>query len=252
MSPSESQLRAALREGEGERLDAGLLIANANRARRERRRRINQLAGATLVVGVVGVGFTALARGGSDDQGGGSSSSGGRAAALRSSAPAAGGVAGGVGGGGQSAHQPAKSAVPAPGGNYAPARSCPSVPTHIALPAGVTQDEASGPLLPTDAAAIRACGYPSGAQGGSVVLQATRASALAATINSAPTRPGRTLRTCAKDERTGTVELLAVDGTGRPVRPVVVTIACPQAVATNGMATRYFTVAPALLRNLLR
>ena len=246
MSPSESQLRAALHEGEGQGLDAGLLIANAHRVRRERRRRINQVAGATLVVGVLGVSFTVLVHVGSSDE------SGGGSALKAQSTAAAGGSQGGAGGSGQSAHR--RYTVPSPAGAPAlnPVVGCPNVPDHIALPAGVTQDEASGPLIPRDAQAIRACGYPSGTRSRSLVLQTAQASALAATINSAPITPGRGLRTCTKDERTGTVELLAVDGSGRRAKPVVVTIACPQAVATNGIATRYFTVAPALLTNLLR
>jgi len=250
MSPSESQLRAALHEGEGEGLDAGLLIAHGNRLRRQRRRRINQIAVATVVVGVVGVGFTVLSGNGSNDEAG-SSTSGGSAALQRSSAPA-GGSAGGGGAHAAPPHRGQTAPSAAASGNYSFVGGCPSVPTHIALPTGVTQDEASGPLLPSDASAIRACGYPGGTRSQTLVLQSTRASALAATINSAPITPSRTVRICTKNQLTGTVELLAVDGAGRRSKPVVITIASPNAVATNGMATRYFAVAPPVLRNLLR
>lgn len=243
MSPSESQLRAALHEGEGQGLDAGLLIVHANRLRRERRRRINQVAGATLVVGVVGAGFGLLTGGGSNDQAGGSS---GGSATVRQQASRAAGVGGGAYGSAKVVPAPASSA------NYSVAGSCPSVPDHIALPEGVTKDEASGPLLPRDAAAIHACGYPNGTRARTLVLRSAQASALAATLDAAPITPGRAVRSCTNDEPTGTVELLAVDSAGRRAKPVVITVVCPNAVATNGVATRYLTVAPAVLRDLLR
>lgn len=249
MSPSEAQLRAALHEGEGQGLDAGLLIAHASRVRRERRRRINQAAAATLAVGVLGAGFTLLVGGGYGDQAGG-----GTSASQRTTA--AGSAAGGYGPMQKSPRSTAhlRAAVPSPqfGAGSAATVSCPSVPDRIGLPAGVTPDEAAGPLVPADATAIRACGYPGGTRARAALVQGRSATALAATVNSAPITSRRVLRTCTKDAPSGTVELFAVDGAGRQAKPVVVTVACPEAVATNGLATRYLPVAPKLLTDLLR
>jgi hypothetical protein len=251
MSPSEAQLRAALHEGEGQGVDAGLVIVQANRVRRERRRRVNQIAGGVVVVGAVCAGFVLVSGGGSGDQAGSSMQNGSLGGGARQATTAAAG-AGGGGGAGQSAVPAHGSAgTPAPSA-FSLARTCPSVPDHIALPAGVTRDEASGPLLPVDATGIRACGYPGGARSRSVLLQQDQARSLAASVNSAPITPNRVVRTCGKDQVTGTVELLATDGTGRHAKPVVITVACPDAVATNGLATRYLPVAPQVLRRLLR
>ena len=126
------------------------------------------------------------------------------------------------------------------------------MPDRIALPEGVTRDDASGPLLPSDAAAIRVCAYPSGTRSRTVVLRSAAATSLASTVNAATITPAHSVRTCTKDELVGTVELLALDGRGRRAKPVLVTVACPETVATNGTATRYFAVAPKPLSNLLR
>jgi hypothetical protein len=56
MSPSESQLRAALHHGEGEPVDAGAVIARARAARHDRRVRMASVAAAVAIVGAVGTG----------------------------------------------------------------------------------------------------------------------------------------------------------------------------------------------------
>lgn len=58
MSPSEEQLRAALREGEGPGLDAGVIASRAESWRREHRaRRTRLLASAAAAVVVAGIGI---------------------------------------------------------------------------------------------------------------------------------------------------------------------------------------------------
>jgi hypothetical protein len=253
MSPSESQLRAALHEGEGDALDAGLLIAHAHRARRERRQRVNRLAGATLVVGLLGGGLMLLGRG-SNEEGGGSSAGGtalGRARSLNAAphaatapASAASSSADGAGGGGGLAGSP-------PAGSFA--ATCPPVPDRIEIPTSYAPNDAyRGALFPPGTSAIRACAYPGGALHRTVVLQAGMARAVASTVNAAAKRPTPSKRTCTENEPAGTLELLPVTDTGKRAKPVVVTVACPNAIATNGVAARYFVVAPRLLSNLLR
>jgi hypothetical protein len=54
MSPSESELRASLHTGEGERLDADSVLARARAAKRERRRNLVAMGGAVAAVLAVG------------------------------------------------------------------------------------------------------------------------------------------------------------------------------------------------------
>lgn len=54
MSPSESELRASLRAGEGERLDVDAVVAHARAARRDRRRNLAAIGGAVVAVLAVG------------------------------------------------------------------------------------------------------------------------------------------------------------------------------------------------------
>jgi hypothetical protein len=71
MAPSEFDLRAALREGEGAGPDADLLIAAGQTRRAQRRTRLLSAAGVIIVVG--GGAFGATQLGGRDGSGGGSS-----------------------------------------------------------------------------------------------------------------------------------------------------------------------------------
>ncbi len=255
MSPSESQLRAALHEGEGDPLDAGLLIAHANRLRRDRRQRVNRLAGATLVVGLIGGGLMLLGRNGGMESGGGSSAGGGGGMGGAASAEAAPGAQ----------NRPASATAPATsvpsrsaggGGGVndygEPTQACPKVPDRVEVRSGLTEGGAVRALVPINTTSIRACAYPGGALQRTALFQSDRAKVLSDAVNSAGTEPAPAARTCTKDEPTGTVELLPYSPNGKRAKPVVVTVTCPNAIATNGVVTRYFVVAPKLLSNLLR
>jgi hypothetical protein len=118
MSPNEEQLRAALREGEGDRPNADLIIASARAARRSRRRVAAAIAASVAVVIAIGGGITALSlRSGNSPS---SSAAAGRSQPLPTSAAGA--------------------APPAarPGAELPPAApsalACPSTPPTIAMP----------------------------------------------------------------------------------------------------------------------
>jgi hypothetical protein len=241
MSPSEFDLRAALREGEGTDaggLDAGRLIADANRIRRERRRRINTGIGVAAVVGVIGT-FGVLIGGLTS----GSESGGGSAAAASKAAP--GGYAGArsnslapVAGGNASAEA---STVPSPrhnGGNKA-APSCPSVP--VPLPPASRGLHPLGSLFPAGVSSIAACAYP--ANGGTTfgaLVTGTAARSLANSLDSAPSRPdARHGRCFTPFDGHGTVQLRVYDSSGTMIAPLTVAPDCHQAKVTNGTVTKY-------------
>ncbi len=96
MSPNEFQLRAALRDGEGEHLDPDTVVARARavtRARRDRRVRYLSVAAVVAVVGGIGtVAGVALSGGNHDEmksssRGGNQMSTNGRGAVAGSGVP---------------------------------------------------------------------------------------------------------------------------------------------------------------------
>ena len=64
MSPSESELRAALRAGDGEGVDADAVITRARGARHARRMRLGSIAAAVIAVGGIAAGVVTLRGGG--------------------------------------------------------------------------------------------------------------------------------------------------------------------------------------------
>jgi hypothetical protein len=247
MSPTESQLRQALREGEGDGVDAGLLIANANRIRRERRRRINAGIGVAAVVGVLGS-FALLigTRATQEEAGGGSaatrSAPGDQAYRATSNGGAAGGAAG------RSARA---SAVPSPPGAYhgTPAPSCPRTPVHVKRSGG-----SSGSLVPAGVSSISACAYrPDGTTVAGALVTQRAATEFADSLNAAPHRPARAAGPCvAPFDGRGSVQLRVYDSHGTLVGPLTVVPDCHQAKVTNGAVTRYPRHLPPPLPRLLR
>ncbi|HEY8300291.1 MAG TPA: hypothetical protein VIG48_00185 [Jatrophihabitans sp.] len=243
MSPSESQLRAALREGAGRGVDADLIIAKAERHRRVRRQRITYAAAAVVVTACVGVGGTLLAHHGSsgDTTGSNDSAAGGAAAAsaARSNAPRA-------------ASTPAASSPRAGGLAEPKVAACPPPPSRAVVPVG--PGVARGPLLPPRVSTITACSYQAGTRAPrSVVLDGVQAQSLATALNHGSVTPTQHPRSCtAADDRGGQVSLLAADANGRRAKTVLVTVRCSRAVATNGAATRYLDPVPPVLNRLVR
>lgn len=167
MSPNEEQLRAALREGEGDRPNADLIIASARAARRSRRRVAAAIAASVAVVIAIGGGITALSL-----RSGNSTSSGavaGRSQPLPTSA--AGAVPPGA----------------RPGAELPPgapsALACPSTPPTIAMP-----NTSTGRLLPDGITAIRICLYQVGTPkfAGTTELTGSAAEQLARELEDSP------------------------------------------------------------------
>jgi hypothetical protein len=245
MSPSEAQLRAALHEGEGDSVDAGALIAHASWVRRERRHRVYLAVGAAAAVTVIGVGVASWV----GTEGRSASDSGGAAAAptrLSSGAPS-----------GTVRH---RSTVGGPASNDAVGKrapgDCPTAAPRYLLPGGGGSGQfgASGPLFTHGVAKIVVCGYPAAPARSArrLVLGGGQATAVAASLESAPaamTMPGRK---CANvDTLGGTLDLLAFDANGAASKPVVITLGCPRNRATNGTAVRYVSDLPDRLIALL-
>ena len=243
MSPSESQLRAALSDGEGPGPDPEAIIGRALQIRvRQRERRVRVLAavGAVVVVGGIGVGIAA--------SGGGSHTSASRSNDMAASPAAVPAAAG---------HMPASSRTSAPlqaaggaggagganNGGSGATQSCPATPVSYALAGGggTNQFGASQPLTSEPVSSLTFCSYdPSGTPPtyqGSRILEGTTAqqwidAADAATVTSDPAF-------CLNARR---VEILVVGAHGDALTPLSVTGGCDYAMITNGTAVRYVPI----------
>jgi hypothetical protein len=242
MSPSESQLRAALRAGEGQPVNPDLVIAHARAVRHNRRMRVGSIAAAVIAVGGIGTGIAALSTGtnGSGDSAAGSSVSGdlqGKAAAPEGTAPRA-------------------APETAGGANGADTASCPATPIRLMVPGGggTGQFGGSGPLFAEPVDSIRVCGYAATSLGGrieatgSTVLLGRDAADVATSLNAAAVT--RSARPCPV-EPVRELVLYPTATTGGRLAPVVVSYAGCAPWATNGTAVRYDWTPPAGTSGLL-
>lgn len=237
MSPSEFDLRAALREGEGDGLDPDSVIAAARAARHERRVRIGSALGAVAVVAGIGIGvgiadLQTSTRPTAAQPTGGSK--------ITTSTPSAG---------------TATRVAPAEPERRAAARQCPTMPDQLLLPGGggTRQFGAGGPLFAQPVAAVRVCLYGSAvtAQPRSLVFSGSAARSLTTSLNRAqPSLGGRMCPDVMPDNQL-TVELLAVTATGQDLPPVVAQTGC-HGRSTNGTAVRYNWVPPTALARMFQ
>lgn len=260
MSPSESQLRAALHDGEGDSPDANAVISHALRLRYERRMRFTAIAGGAAAAAVVGVGASVLiATGGNGNDGAGGSSAdkaGGRVGSLPSGA---GRSALSPAGGRTLPHGASSSDAGALSGNdtseFAAKLRCPAVPDRFLLAGGggTGQFGSSGPLFTATVTAMKICVYPArtGATARSIVLSNPGAAQFADALEKSPAVRGDAGCPANTDFVGGTIEILGVDGRGRPLEPVVITVQCASSQATNGKAVRYVTNLPDTIVGLL-
>jgi hypothetical protein len=256
VAPNEFQLRAALRQGEGESPDADGLISHAVGLRQQRRRRITAIAGSTAVVAVVALGITGIVDSGNSDSGGGSvaADTGGSAALARPHAPASQAAA-------AAPSKPPPSDTTSEAGSPTGAAlvangiSCPASPDRFAVPGGGGSGQfgSTEPLFPSAVGALRLCGYP-GAGGKapkSQTVTGAQARRIAAALESAPATP--VPGDCAPnaDYLGGTLEIYPVTPSGDRMRPVVITLGCGASEATNGTALRYVSNLPSVFMKLV-
>ncbi|MCW2496169.1 hypothetical protein [Jatrophihabitans sp.] len=241
MSPSEFQLRAALRDGEGDGVDPDRIISSALRLQLRRHdRRVRVLAVAAVIVVISGgaVGIAAL---------NGSTRESGGAASAQSRTAAAGAAAGGADSGGAipKASSPSSESVGASGGAVVPSSplpgvTCPKTPVSYELPGGggTNQFGADGPLFAEPVAAIAVCSYPLGAAS-PTPLTGTAATALARKLELEGSSSPRSGPYCAGQVRG---ELLSFTSDGTQLRPVEITGTCTRVELTNGSAVRYVSL----------
>ncbi len=247
MSPNEFQLRAALRDGEGDRVDPDLVIAQARgmqQARHDRRVRYGSVAAVVAVVGGIGV------IGGITLQDGGHAKSGSAAGAKR---PAS------IHNGAKSVptELPDESIAPGPKRDARAVR-CPSTAPSLALPGGGGSGQfgAHESLFSGPVEAVKVCVYSGdgSATGGtppSTELTGQNATELATSLDSAATtRPQSSDCPSQTAPETRTLVVIGISTAGQAMRPVVVTLTCP-GLATNGTAIRYGWTPPARLAEQL-
>jgi hypothetical protein len=235
----ESELRAALREGEGAGRvpSAGSIMARAQAIRSARHMRIRNAAAAVVVIGAVGTGLGVLSAhlGGSESEG--SSNAGGSAgSANAAAAPGASDLYG--------ATVPSAAATRESAGSSTGA-SCPAHPVDVHLPDSHATG-VDGPLFARPVASVTACGYRASHPGGTYTLRATtaltgdQARRLAETLEDASTTYRAGL--CPGASHPVTVTLYARTSSGAAVPVVVIdaSVPCPITV-TNGTAARYLT-----------
>jgi hypothetical protein len=265
MSPNESQLRAALQQGEGDSPDATHLISHAMRVRHDRRRRITSIAGGVAAVAVIGVGLTALVTSGSNSESASSSAGGGTSVRGDAQGAAAGSSAAGSTGGRRHALAPrnAASAAPNPHAYSAPSAAraavaalrCPATADRFMLPGGGGSGQfgSGDPLFPQPVSAMKVCAYPqrANAQLRTQTLRAPVAGQIATALDAAPDSKSDSTCPANTDYVGGQIEILAVDARGRPLKPVVLTLGCRSSQTTNGTAVRYVADLPAPFLRLL-
>lgn len=229
MSPSEFDLRDALRDGEGDGLNPDVMIASALQIRRTRRTRMGAIAASVVAVGLIGAGTTQWIHSTSsvhaaDSAGTAKTTFGAAGASMPNAADA-------TSGGG------ARNPGPQPTG-------CPATVPRLAIPGGGGSGlfGSGGPLFSGTVTQIRVCGYPQGAAPTSVLITGNDAAALATSLNAAPRTPKNSV--CPFNSAgTGQLVLLATTADGQALPPVVATMHCTWTV-TNGTAVRYTWTPP--------
>lgn len=248
MSPSESDLRAALQHGDGDGLDVDHVVFAARARIAERRMRIVSGTAIVLVIAGAGVGGTLLARTGGSSVKNGSNAAAGGAADNAKPHPAAQSPANGGQGGGRSVYSYA--AVP-----------CPRAMPQYLLPGGGSPGQfgASGALFSKPVASVVVCAYGDTAskpvgktvQPGRLDIGDGQAKQLAQSLESAPKTPTPT--GCSEGQQTHELAIIGLAADGSRVGTVTASLntsTCGQQV-TNGTAIRYGWTPPSALKSVL-
>ena len=244
MAPSEFDLRAALREGEGDGPNADQLIAAGQTRRAQRRTRLLSAAAVVIVVG--GGAFGATQLGGSSESGGGSSA--GAAGGSQAMGPVHGldlrrGTSSNQGYG--SAEGGVTAGVPAEAQAKLAGISCPSAAPDYLLPGGGGLNEygASGRLFTRPVASVVVCAYgttfamsdSSRPRPARLELAGAQAERLARSLEQAKLKSTATSCPVVPDR----FAVIGVDASGkRDASTVSAELGCGGKV-TNGTAVRY-------------
>lgn len=234
MSPSEADLRAALREGEGDGVDANDIIWSVRHTRARRRSMLLSAAAAVIVVAATAAGVTALVRGAGSPNG-------------SSGAAAQGNGGGNAAAGSSSTSVPARThPQPAiPGGAREPGMQIAPRCGAFGGPASPGRARASGSLVPGPVRAFVVCAYSnfptrSAAMAPQVRITGPAARQIAESLRKlTATWPPD----CPQVSSTGNtaINLLPISSTGRQLPDITVKIGLPACgtTVTNGWITRY-------------
>lgn len=246
MSPSEFDLRAFLREGEGPTPSADSVIARAEGIRRARRVRVAQVAAAVVVTGLVGVGVAGLAGGSNRHDASGRAAGGSGATGQRYSGTEVPAGAQSVAGAADPRTAPAPRSSRS-GTDYGSdqaaspvAAGCPASPPLLAAPGGggTGQFGGTGPLFDRPVTAMTVCAYRGSSLTGSTTLSGGTAGDVAAGLNAASPRVTSACPVPTRNAAGNDLALLLASAGGARLQPVVARLACPY-FTTNGTAVRY-------------
>lgn len=266
MSPSENDLRAALRDGEGEPLDVDHVLARGRAARTRRRARALNTAAAVAVVAGLATGGTLLANSETSGSNSGASPGGAKAAGGASfgsasgTSPKVGSSAQDYGSGG-AARRPSPSGQVAIAGGTSASPACPTSLPRAVLPGSSADVQPGGraavPLFSAPPQSLVVCAYGSlaVALGTSapaprrLVLTGRDATTVADSLEKAsPTKPtGMCPQWRRADEQA--LAIIGVGGDGARVGTVTTTVNRPpcSVVVSNGHTQRYGWTPPSAL-----
>jgi hypothetical protein len=253
MSPTESDLRSSLRDGEGDVPNVNRIMAGAQAARSQRRSRILSTAAAVVVVAGVSIGGVEFAR----HNGNGPSHD--RTVDTAGGAPVAAAAASGGSANGAASKAAASAAANVPaarsGATSATAGHCPASFPHTVLPGGGSPGQfgASGTLFTKPVASIVVCTY--GGQSSPVrsVFDGAPARSIASSLEDASKTPFRGM--CPDYIKADAPSLaiigIATDGTALPT--VTTSLGRPACATqiSNGTVVRYDWTPPASLNSAL-
>lgn len=250
MSPSEADLRAFLREGEGDHVDPEDIIWSGRQVRARRRTLLLSAAAAVVVVGATATGVAALVNSPSP-----SANGGGNGTAAQASVNGANNAAGGSPGHRALVRVPDRARAGGPG----VAGAAPSCLRRSGSRALVHGAHASGPLLAGPVKKFVVCAYSNGTllkrmTPQPVVVTGPAARQLASSLRHlSATMPPRDCPMIAATASTA-VRIVPITATGRQLASLVANIGLPtcETVVTNGSAVRYGWHVPPRVAALLR
>lgn len=258
MSPTEFDLRAALRDGEGDGLDVDRVVADGHARRARRRVQLLSTAAVVTLVAVVGTGGALIGGGSSGNNSSDSlavkNASGAASQNQRAAAPNDKSAA-------TTTRAAAGGSAKAPGiADRAAAVACPTSLPRRLLPGGGSPGQfgADGPLFADPVDSIVVCSYGSAVRttGGltpaRLVLTGQNAMKLASSLEHASKTP---LKLPCPEIRTTDQRALAIIGVtaaGKTMPAITTTLTDCNSPVTNGTAVRYNWNPPPNLGTVLR